>query len=115
MSSIMNFVSIVLITTGLVFFLGAAIGMIRFPDFYCRMHAAGKGDTLSTLLILGGIALQQFDTLAAGEFVFFAKIMIICLFIFTTSPTATHQLIRAGYEVGLPPWTKSPAGTEEAV
>ncbi len=115
MSSVMDIVSIVLITTGLVFFLGAAIGIIRFPDFYCRMHAAGKGDTLSTVLILGGFALQQFDTLAAGEFVFFAKIMIICLFIFTTSPTATHELIRAGYEVGLPPWTKSPPGTEEAV
>ncbi len=114
MSSVMDIVSIILITTGLVFYLGAAIGMIRFPDFYCRMHAAGKGDTLSTLLILGGVALQEFDGLAAGEFVFFAKMMIICLFIFTTSPTATHQLIRAGYEVGLPPWTKSPAGTEEA-
>ena len=35
---------------GLVFFLGTAVGMVRFPDFYTRMHAAGKGDTLSTML-----------------------------------------------------------------
>lgn len=115
MSSVMDFVSIVLITTGLVFFLGAAIGVIRFPDFYCRMHAAGKGDTLSTLLILSGFALQQFDSLTASDIAFFAKMMIICLFIFTTSPTATHALMRAGYEVGLPPWTKSPVGTEDVV
>lgn len=115
MSGAIDIVSIVLIATGLIFFLGAAVGMIRFPDFYCRVHAAGKGDTLSTLLILLGFALQQFDGLTAGEFVFFAKMLIICLFIFTTSPTATHELMRAGYEVGLPPWTKSPAGTEKAV
>ena len=39
---------------GLVFFLGSAVGMVRFPDFYTRMHAAGKGDTLSTMLMLLG-------------------------------------------------------------
>ena len=39
---------------GLVFFLGTAVGMVRFPDFYTRMHAAGKGDTLSTMLMLAG-------------------------------------------------------------
>ena len=37
---------------GLLFFLGAAVGLFRFPDFYTRIHAAGKGDTLSSLLIL---------------------------------------------------------------
>ena len=35
-------------------FLGSAVGMVRFPDFYTRMHAAGKGDTLSTMLMLLG-------------------------------------------------------------
>jgi multicomponent Na+:H+ antiporter subunit G len=115
MSSVVDVISVILITVGLVFFFGAAIGMIRFPDFYCRMHAAGKGDTLSTLLILCGFALQQFDDFDAGEVTFFAKMLIVCLFIFTTSPTATHELIHAGYEVGLPPWTKNPTGTEEAV
>jgi multicomponent Na+:H+ antiporter subunit G len=114
MNSVVDVISVILITTGLVFFLGAAVGMIRFPDFYCRMHAAGKGDTLSTLLILCGFALQQFDSFDASEVTFFAKIFIVCLIIFTTSPTATHELMRAGYEVGLPPWTKGPTGTEDA-
>ncbi len=114
MNTVVDVMSVILITAGLVFFLGAAIGMIRFPDFYCRMHAAGKGDTLSTLLILCGFALQQFDSFNAGEVTFFAKMLIICLIIFTTSPTATHELMRAGYEVGLPPWTKSPARAEDA-
>ena len=37
---------------GSLFFLGATLGILRFPDFYTRMHAAGKGDTLSSLLFL---------------------------------------------------------------
>ena len=40
--------SVVLIVTGLVFFLGAAVGLTRFPDFYCRTHAAGKGGSRGT-------------------------------------------------------------------
>ena len=44
---IITVIAVLFIVTGLIFFLGAAIGLLRFPDFYTRMHAAGKGDTLS--------------------------------------------------------------------
>ena len=44
----MEILAYILISTGLIFFLGTTIGLLRFPDFYSRMHAAGKGDTLST-------------------------------------------------------------------
>ena len=47
------------ILAGLVFFLGAAVGLVRFPDFYTRMHAAGKGDTLSSLLVVLGLAVWR--------------------------------------------------------
>ena len=50
----MEYIAYILIVVGLVFFLGTSIGLLRFPDFYTRMHAAGKGDTLSTVLILAG-------------------------------------------------------------
>ena len=46
----MDVLGYILISTGLVFFLGTTIGLLRFPDFYTRMHAAGKGDTLSTVM-----------------------------------------------------------------
>ncbi|MED6325932.1 MAG: monovalent cation/H(+) antiporter subunit G, partial [Verrucomicrobiota bacterium] len=42
----MEYIAYILIVVGLVFFLGTSIGLLRFPDFYTRMHAAGKGDTL---------------------------------------------------------------------
>lgn len=105
---IITIFSVILILTGLFFFVGAAVGVMRFPDFYCRMHAAGKGDTLSTLLVILGFALYQFH-----EFESFAehwpiilvvlKLMAILVFIFLTSPTSTGALADAGWEDGIDP------------
>ena len=58
MGDILNALSIILIFSGLIFFMGASVGLLRFPDFYTRMHAAGKGDTLSTILITAGMSAQ---------------------------------------------------------
>ena len=86
---------------GLLFFLGAAVGLLRFPDFYTRMHAAGKGDTLSSLLILAGFALITFDEFSAEGWLLMVKIFGIVLFIMLTSPTSTHALMRAGFKDGI--------------
>jgi len=98
-------ISIAVIVLGLIFFLGAVVGMVRFPDFYTRMHAAGKGDTLSSLLVVLGFALYQLD---AGDWdrshwLVALKLLGICLFIMVTSPTSTHALMNAGYEDGCVP------------
>ena len=93
---------------GLLFFLGAAVGLFRFPDFYTRMHAAGKGDTLSSLLILLGFALITFDDFSAAGWLLMVKIFGIVLFIMLTSPTSTHALMRAGFEDGIEPVTNNP-------
>ena len=94
-----------LATLGLVFFLGAAVGLCRFPDFYTRMHAAGKGDTLSSLLILAGFALINLDEFSSVGWLLVVKVLGIVLFIMLTSPTSTHALMRAGYEDGVEPAT----------
>jgi len=95
----------VLIVAGLVFFLGAVTGMVRFPDFYTRMHAAGKGDTLSSLLVILGFALYQLDAgdWDRGHWLVALKLVGICAFIMITSPTSTHALMNAGYEDGCVP------------
>ncbi len=56
MSFVFTIIGAILVILGLVFFIGAAFGLLRFPDFYTRMHAAGKGDTLCSLLIVLGVA-----------------------------------------------------------
>jgi multicomponent Na+:H+ antiporter subunit G len=98
-----------LVLCGLVFFLGAAVGLLRFPDFYTRMHAAGKGDTLSTLLIMTGVAIYELHGIAEGSGsavsipLIIIKIMAIGIFIMVTSPTSTHALMHAGYDDNISP------------
>ena len=92
---------------GLFFFTTAAIGFLRLPDFYTRMHATAKGDTLGTLLFVIGLALY---TLHHGfhwfSIVNSIKLISIAVFWFLASPTATHALLRSALESDLVPWTK---------
>jgi multicomponent Na+:H+ antiporter subunit G len=92
--------SILLILAGAFFFSTSTIGLLRFPDFYSRMHATGKGDTLGTLLSLLGLAFFSGWSLTS------LKILFIAVFVFITSPTATHALLRAAFDSKVPPWTK---------
>ena len=91
---------------GLIFFLGSAVGMVRFPDFYTRMHAAGKGDTLSTMLMLGGFGLVTMDDLSVGSWLLLIKIFGVVLFIYLTTPTSSHALMRAAFEDDEMPMTE---------
>ena len=103
---IINIISIFLICTGLVFFIGGAVGILRFPDFYTRMHAAGKGDTCSMILILAGLALYQLHVPSMANFLVVGKMIFIAMFIMSTGPTSTHALIKAGFEEGIKMWTR---------
>ncbi len=89
-----------LLALGCFLVLVAAIGIIRFPDFYSRMHPAGKSDTLGQALILAGLMVYEGVTLVS------AKLLFIIVFIFIANPTATHALAKAAYVSGLKPWTK---------
>ena len=96
----MNIGSITLLSLGVLFLLLGAIGIVRFPDCYTRMHAAGKCDTLGALLVVSGLALYHGVSLES------AKILFIAVFIFLTSPTATHAIARAALRRELPLWTR---------
>ena len=100
--------TVIFIIAGLFFFFATTIGLLRFPDFYARMHAAGKGDTLSSLLMLLGLGIYNLHHLSAGSILVSVKILFIVMFIFLASPTATHAIIDAGYESEIKPWEKTP-------
>ena len=95
---VLKLLGILMGVVGLIFFLGAAVGMVRFPDFYTRMHAAGKGDTLSTMLMLAGFACVTMEDFSVVSWLLFIKIMAVVLFIYLTSPTSSHALMRAAFE-----------------
>ena len=105
----MIIVSIILILLGLFFFFGTTIGMLRLPDFYSRSHAAGKADTLSTILITLGCATYYLDyshyDLASFNVVF--KLFVIIAFVFMGSPTATHAIMDAAESAGVKFWSKN--------
>ena len=100
MASALDILSWIIIVVGAGFSIVGAIGLLRFPDFYTRLHAAGITDTLGTWLILLGVLLQVESWLVA------IKLALIVVFLFFTSPTATHALARAALASGLKPWTK---------
>ncbi len=100
----MTIVAMVLVSFGVFFLMAGAVGLIRFPDFYTRMHAAGKCDTLGSLLVLTGLACYE------GLHLTSLKLLVIALFIFITSPTATQAIARAAKRNNVPWWT--PDGEE---
>jgi monovalent cation/proton antiporter MnhG/PhaG subunit len=98
-SAILDAATIVFAGVGVFFFLVGTIGLLRFPDFYTRTHAATKCDTLGAGSMLLALALHQgleFDS---------AKIIVIALLVLVSSPTAGHALARAAYRTGLAPWS----------
>jgi multicomponent Na+:H+ antiporter subunit G len=106
----LDIVSIAALVSGMVFVLAGSIGVLRLPDFYTRMHAAGVTDTLGAELIMIGLILQ------AGWSVLSLKLALIGVFIFLTSPTASHAVANAAYRAGLKPQLKrfAPGREEEA-
>jgi multicomponent Na+:H+ antiporter subunit G len=85
---------------GGIFLLIGGIGVLRLPDLFCRMHAAGITDTMGAGLILVGLMFQAGLTLVT------VKLILILVFIFFASPTATHALAQAALSVGIAPLLK---------
>lgn len=102
----MNIVVIVLILFGLAFFFGGAVGIIRMPDFYSRLHPAGKMDTLGIMAMVIGLALYNLHHYSFGALLLSIKMLLIVFFVFLSSPTATHSIVDAGMRAGLRHWTK---------
>jgi len=102
----LNVIVIILLISGLIFYTGGAVGILRLPDFYTRLHAAGKMDTLGSLLMVLAVALFNLHEFTWVQLIGSLKIVLILLFLFILSPTATHGIVDAGVRAGLKPWTK---------
>lgn len=94
---VVDILSWLAIAAGVVLLLAGGIGLVRLPEFYTRCHAAGVTDTGATLLILVGLMLQ------AGLSLVTVKLILILMFLFFTSPVATHALAHAAYTTGVRP------------
>jgi len=77
--------------------ISGGIGILRFPDFYSRMHAVGVTDTLAAGMILIGLMLQSIDSLVV------IKLLLILLMTLFINPSASHALAKAAIHNGLMP------------
>lgn len=88
--------------------LSGALGVLRLPDFYSRLHPAGTADTLAQLLIVSGLILNLWLD-ENGSLLEMGKLLIISLLLFVTTPAATHAISRAAYISGLKPYSSETA------
>ncbi len=93
----MNISSALFLLIGSFLCVSGGVGILRFPDFYTRMHAVGVTETLATAMILIGLMLQNPDGLVV------LKLMIILLMTLFISPTASHALAQAAIHNDLMP------------
>lgn len=96
----MSIAGSVLIGLGLAFMVITALGMIRLPDFYSRVHAVSKSETLGIALVLLGLILHEGATLVS------LKIGLILVFVAVANPVGAHLLTRAALRTGQLPWRR---------
>ena len=99
MSVIGEFLSWPFLILGSFFILTGALGLLRMPDIYTRLHSAGIVDTMGAGLIVVGLMIE------AGVSQIALKLLLIPAFLFFTTPTASHALSHAAFTAGIKPWT----------
>ena len=100
----LNYLADGLLLLGGFFAFSGSLGILRFPDFFSRLHPAGTSDTLGQLLILGGLSLRVLLD-SPGDGLSVGKLIAISLLLFITTPASTHAISRVAHLAGLKPWT----------
>lgn len=94
---VIDVLSWALILGGSFFTVVGALGLVRMPDVFTRMHAASVTETLGAGLLIVGMIMQAGLTLVT------AKLLIILALLFFVSPVVTHALAAAALHAGLEP------------
>ena len=97
MDTVLDILSWICLLGGAFFLLVSAIGVLRFPDFYTRLHAVSVCDAMGAGLVLVGLMLQ------GGLSLVTVKLLLIFYFMMFTGPTAVHALAEAALQGKLEP------------
>ena len=101
MQTLLDLLAALFVLIGLFFFAVGAVGIIRMPDTYHRLHAASKSSTLGLLGLLIGVTLHL-DTADV-----FAKAAAVVIFAFVAAPIGSHILAKAALRAGNYQWDKT--------
>ena len=105
MDSVISISSVLCLLLGSFLCISGGVGILRFPDFYTRMHAVGVTDTIAAGMILVGLMLHNTDSLALLDPDSFVRLKLLLILLLTLfiSPTASHALAKAALHSGLSP------------
>jgi multicomponent Na+:H+ antiporter subunit G len=101
---LLDLLSWILLITGSVFLLIGGIGLLRFPDFYSRLQAAGVTDTVCSISILLGLTLQA-DAVPVA-----AKLLFTLFFLLFTAPLSSLAMAKAARHSKVDPWRREDGG-----
>ncbi len=90
---IQNIIGFALIFLGVFVVISGSFGMLRFPDIFTRLHAAGVTDSLGAPLVIVGLMVLEGFTMIS------LKLFLLIILLLLTSPTACHALAKAAYWV----------------
>jgi len=105
MQTFLDLITVAFIICGVFFMFLAALGLVRMPDVYHRMHAATKGVTLGVvgLLIAGALALSTHPDANIVNIV--TKVVLVITFQFIANPVGAHMLAKAAKADNAPIWS----------
>jgi multicomponent Na+:H+ antiporter subunit G len=106
MSLLVEWTSALFLLAGGFLCITGGVGLLRMPDFFSRVHAAGVTETLAAPLLLFGLMLQMEWSLEL------LKVLMILVFVLATNPTATHAMAKATLTGGQKPVVDCTKGTE---
>ena len=90
-----------LVGVGLCFLVAGAVGLLRFPDVFTRMHALTKADNLGLGFVAFGVGLHT------GSWFVALKLLVIWLLVMLSSSTVCFLIARRALRDGAKPWSKS--------
>ena len=99
MSILIDWLSGAFLLAGGVLCITGGVGLLRMPDFFSRVHAAGVTETLAAPLLLTGLMLRMDWSLDL------IKVIMILAFVLATNPTASHAMAKAALHGGCKPIT----------
>lgn len=98
--SLLEIITVLVTAAGVFFIVVSSVGLVRLPDLYTRVHAAGKAGTLGIVGVLMGVGIYYAAELNVGVVV---RMLALIAFFFLTAPVAAHMLDRAAFLTGVKP------------
>jgi multicomponent Na+:H+ antiporter subunit G len=97
MQLVLSFLGAFVIVIGLALMAGGTLGLLRFPDFYTRLHAARVADGLGAVLFILGLALVSGDGAVA------LRLVLLAALVSALGPTMSQLAANAAHAAGLAP------------